>query len=48
MIEGLLLPHWAVPVEEPIYKMSGAPLDEPHNLRQTHEPSLCIPKRAEK
>jgi hypothetical protein len=48
MIEGLLLPHWAVPVEEPIYKVSGAPLDEPHNLRQAHEQSLCISKRGEK
>src|SRR5260370_13140 len=47
MIEGLLLPHWAVPVEEPIYKVSGAPLDEPHNITDAHAPSLYIPPTGE-
>jgi hypothetical protein len=47
MIEGLLLPYCATPVEKPVEKMSGATLYEPHNLGQAYQPSLCIPKRGE-
>ena len=47
MIEGLLLPHWAMLVEKPVDKVSGATLDEPHNVWQAHQPSLRIAKRRE-
>ena len=36
MIKRFLLPNRAMPFEEPVNEMSGASLDEPHNLRQAH------------
>jgi hypothetical protein len=42
MIERLLLPHWAMTVEESVNKVSGATFDEPHDLRQAHRPSFRI------
>jgi hypothetical protein len=36
-----------MPVEEPINKVGGSTLNEPHNVRQAHEPSFLIPTRRE-
>ena len=48
MIERLLLPNWTMPVEQPVNKVSRATFDQPHNLGQTDQPSLCILTRCEK
>ncbi len=48
MIERLLLPHWAVAVEEPINKVCGSTFDEAHGARQAHRPSFLISQGREK
>jgi len=47
MIERLFLPQWAMAFEDSVDKVGGATFDEPHNLRQAHQPSFSIPKGCE-
>ena len=47
MIERLVLPYRTMPIEHFINRVGGSSFDEPHNLRQAHQPSLLIPQRGE-
>jgi len=42
VIEELLLPHRAMPVEQFVDKVGGSTLDEPHNLGQARQPSFFV------